>query len=53
MTYKLSFGSNAMKERSNLDNNIKIAFKKKIEERLKHPEIPSALIDSQNHIYKI
>jgi mRNA interferase RelE/StbE len=53
MTYKLEFLPSALKEWHNLDNSIKQQFKKKLEERLSHPEIPSCRLSGWAHHYKI
>lgn len=52
-TYRLKFKEEAFKEWSKLDNSIKAQFKKKLEERLLEPRIPSALLSGQKDRYKI
>ena len=53
MSYKLKFLPTALKEWKKLENAIQVQFKKKLEERLEFPHIPSCQLSGfQNH-YKI
>ena len=53
MTYELAFLEVSLKEWEKLDRNIKIQFKKKLEERLETPRVPSAKLHGHDDRYKI
>ena len=53
MTYELAFLEASLKEWEKLDRNIKIQFKKKLEERLEAPRVPSAKLHGHDDRYKI
>lgn len=53
MTYKLEFKKSALKEWKKLGYTIKEQFKKKLQERLENPHVPSATISGALNIYKI
>jgi len=53
MTYKLKFLQPALKEWSNLPPLIRDQLKKKLENRLQNPEIPSARLRHMDRCYKI
>ena len=44
MTYKLRFHTLALAEWKRLDGSLRMQFKKKLEERLAEPRIPSAAL---------
>ena len=52
-TYSLKFLPVALKEWKKLDSGIRNEFKKKLEKRLKNPEIPSAKLVGHKNVYKI
>ena len=53
MTYKLIFLTAALREWNKLSSNIQIQFKKKLQERLQSPRIPSAKLGGMADCYKI
>lgn len=53
MTYKLKFVPAALKEWKKLGAPIKSQFKKKLEERLENPRVPSAKLSGYDSVYKI
>ncbi len=53
MSYKLKFKQEALKEWGKLDSNLRNQFKKKLEERLENPRVPSAKLSGQKDRYKI
>ena len=53
MSYKLKFLPTALKEWEKLENAIQIQFKKKLEERLEYPHIPSCQLSGFKNHYKI
>ena len=53
MTYELAFLKVSLKEWEKLDRNIKNQFKKKLEERLETPRLPSAKLHGHDDRYKI
>ncbi len=53
MSYKLRFLPSALKEWKKLDQSIKQQFKKKLEERLTNPHIPSSQLFGYRQHYKI
>ena len=53
MSYKLKFKEEALKEWYKLDNTVREQFKKKLEERLHSPCVPSARLSGQCDRYKI
>jgi len=53
MTYKLEFLKEALKEWKALDASIQKQFKKKLAERLIHPNIDAARLSGSHSRYKI
>ncbi len=53
MTYKLAFKKSALKEWEKLGSTIKEQFKKKLQERLENPHVPSSALSGAPDIYKI
>ena len=53
MTYKLDFLVEALKEWKALDASTQVQFKKKLEERLENPHVPSARLFGTTNRYKI
>ncbi|WP_259781858.1 type II toxin-antitoxin system RelE family toxin [Aestuariispira ectoiniformans] len=53
MTYKLEFNKSALKEWSKLEATTKAQFKKKLAERLEHPEVPASRLRMSDNAYKI
>ena len=53
MTYNLEFKKSALKEWKKLNHTVREQFKKKLEERLENPRIPSAALSGAPNIYKI
>ena len=53
MSYKLKFIPSAFKEWKKLDNSINTQFKKKLKERLEHPNIPGSKLSGFENHYKI
>jgi mRNA interferase RelE/StbE len=53
MNYNLKFLPTALKEWKKLDNLIQSQFKKKLEERLEKPHIPSSKLSVFENHYKI
>ncbi|MGB4812068.1 MAG: type II toxin-antitoxin system RelE/ParE family toxin [Methylophilaceae bacterium] len=53
MTYELAFLEVSLKEWRKLDRNIQAQFKKKLEERLETPRVPSAKLHGHEDRYKI
>lgn len=53
MTYKLKFVPSALKEWKKLNAAIRSQFKKKLEERLINPRVPSAKLGGYSSVYKI
>lgn len=53
MIYKLKFVRSELKEWKKLSAPIKSQFKKKLEERLNNPRVPSAKLGGYSSIYKI
>ncbi len=53
MTYKLKFEKRAWKEWEKLGHPVKEQFKKKLEERLQNPRVPSAKLNGHADRYKI
>lgn len=53
MTYKLEFKKSALKEWEKLGDTIKQQFKKKLQERLENPHVPSAALSTMKDAYKI
>lgn len=53
MTYKLEFLPSAQKEWDKLAATIKSQFKKKLQERLEAPRVPSASLQGMPDCYKI
>ena len=53
MTYKLKFDRRALKEWEKLGHPVKAQFKKKLEEPLENPRVPSAKLSGHADRYKI
>ena len=53
MNYKLKFLPTALKEWRKLDHSIQTQFKKKLNERLEFPHVPSAQLSGFENHYKI
>lgn len=53
MTYKLRFHALALEEWKRLDGSVRMPFKKKLEERLANPRVPSAALHGMPDCYKI
>lgn len=53
MSYKLKFLPTALKEWKKLDNSIRTQFKKKLQERLEAPHVPSCQLSGFENHYKI
>ena len=53
MSYELAFLDIALKEWRGLDANTRAQFKKKLEERLANPRVPSAQLSGSRDRYKI
>ena len=53
MSYRLKFLPTALKEWKKLENSIQAQFKKKLEERLVSPHIPSCQLSGLKNHYKI
>ena len=52
-THELDFLEDALKEWRKLDGTIREQFKKKLEERLQNPHVPSARLSGMPQCYKI
>ncbi len=53
MIYKLRFHEQAWTEWHKLDGGVREAFKRKLDERLRHPRVPSAALAGMPDCYKI
>ncbi|MDD1136835.1 type II toxin-antitoxin system RelE/ParE family toxin [Pseudomonas sp. TNT2022 ID233] len=53
MTYELEFSEKAWKEWKKLDANLKEQLKKKLQERLENPHVPSDRLRGLGGAYKI
>lgn len=53
MTYKLTFLESSKKEWDKLGDTIKAQFKKKLEERIKHPHVIKDKLSGLKDCYKI
>lgn len=53
MTYKLRFHELALQEWRRLDGSLRAQFKKKLEERLSSPRVPSAALAGLPNCFKI
>lgn len=53
MSFNLSFHPDALAEWRKLDATVSEQFKKKLNERLQHPRVPSAKLSGHNDRYKI
>ncbi|MGC0151036.1 type II toxin-antitoxin system RelE family toxin [Chromobacterium vaccinii] len=53
MSYELEFLEDALKEWSRLDASVRRVFKRKLEERLQNPKVPSAKLRTMKDCYKI
>jgi mRNA interferase RelE/StbE len=51
MTYRLKFVPSALKEWKKLSAPVKSQFKKKLEERLTNPKVPSAKLSGFDSVY--
>lgn len=52
-TYSLEFLPSALKEWKKLGGNVRAQFRKKLEERLANPRVPSAKLRDLSECYKI
>lgn len=53
MTYRLKFVPSALKEWKKLSAPVRTQFKKKLEQRLANPRVPSAKLSGYSSVYKI
>lgn len=53
MSYSLEFKKSALKEWKKLGNTLREQFKKKLQERLQNPHVPSADLSGAKNLYKI
>ena len=53
MTYRLRFHELALQEWKKLDGSLRAQFKKKLEERLANPRVPSAALAGMPDCFKI
>ena len=53
MIYSLAFKEEALKEWGKLDNNVVNQFKKKLEERLLNPRVPTSKLFGHKDRYKM
>ena len=53
MTYSLEFKKSALKEWKKLGHTVRDQLKKKLEERLINPHVPSSAISGVSNLYKI
>ena len=53
MTYDLDFHPEALREWGKLNTTIKIAFKKKLKERLENPKVSKDKLSGYKNVYKI
>lgn len=53
MSYNLKFKEDAFKEWGRLNSGVRVQFKKKLEERLLNPRVPSAKLSGQKDRFKI
>jgi len=53
MSYRLRFHELALQEWRKLDGSVREPFKKKLEERLENPRVPSAALSGMPDCYKI
>ena len=53
MTYNLEFKKSALKDWKKLNHTTRDQFKKRLEERLENPHIPSAALSGAPNTYKI
>ncbi|MDZ7858838.1 type II toxin-antitoxin system RelE/ParE family toxin [Sphaerotilus sp.] len=53
MTYELRFRTSALKEWRKLDGTLQAQFKKKLQERLEQPHVPSSALSGLPDAYKI
>lgn len=53
MTYSLEFKKSALKEWRKLGHTVRDQLKKKLEERLENPHVPSSALSSASNLYKI
>ena len=53
MTYSLEFKKSALKEWKKLGPTVREQFKKRLEERLENPHIPTTALSGVPNIYKI
>jgi mRNA interferase RelE/StbE len=53
VSYSLAFKEEALKEWRKLDSNLRDQFKKKLEQRLLNPRVPSSKLPGHNDRFKI
>lgn len=53
MSYKLRFHVLALQEWQKLDGSVKVPLKRKLEERLENPRVPSAALSGMPNCFKI
>lgn len=53
MTYSLEFKKSALKEWRKLGHTVRDQLKKKLEERLENPHVPSSALSGASNLYKI
>lgn len=53
MIYKLRFHEAALSEWRKLDGTVRDSFKRKLNERLQYPRVPSAALSGMRDCYKI
>lgn len=53
MSYELAFKASALKEWRMLGHAVREQFKKKLQERLENPHVPSAALSGATNLYKI
>ena len=53
MSYSLKFKKEALKEWRKLDGNLRAQFKRKLEERLQNPYVPSSRLSGKDNRFKI
>ena len=53
MTFRVIFKEDALKEWNKLDSSLREQFKSKLDERRRHPKLPSARLRNMKNCYKI
>ena len=53
MIYKLEFKRSALKEWKKLSHIVQQQFKKKLEQRLHNPHVPTAALSGASNLYKV